>query len=96
LFLFVGELETEQLKALSCREPRFRSQYPHGGPQQSITLVPGNPTSPSDLPGYQYTHGTHAYMQAKYSNIKLNKSKTFIKRKTPKIPPKQKQKECCF
>ena len=33
----------------SCRGPRFSSQRPHGGPQPSVTPVPGDPMPSSDL-----------------------------------------------
>lgn len=36
-----------------CRGPRFKSQYPHGGSQLSVTPVSGNLTPSSDPLGHQ-------------------------------------------
>lgn len=43
------------------RGPRFKSQHPHNGSQTTVTPIPGEPTSPSDLHGHQ-TH-RHAFRQ---------------------------------
>lgn len=37
----------------SCRGLRFGSQHPHGGSQTSLTLVPKDPATSSDLLGHQ-------------------------------------------
>ena len=52
----------------SCRGPRFSSQRPHGGPQPSVTPVPGDPSSPLK----ELTHMIHAHTHTQKMHFKKN------------------------
>ena len=63
----------QQLRTLAplSEDPRFSSQYPHGGSQPSVTLVPGDLTPSSGL----HRHQEHT----QYTDIDVSKFPTHIK-----------------
>ena len=67
------------VKSMLSRGPGFNSQYPHSGPQPSVTPVPGNLMLSSDLVGEPGMHMVS--VDARKQNIHTHQVKIINLRK---------------
>lgn len=69
-----------EVKSTGCssRGSRFNSQYPYGGSQLPITLVPDLLTHSFGLQGPRHAHGAQPYTQAKHADTLKKKEMPFI------------------
>lgn len=69
---FGAGVMTQLLRALSCRDPRFRSQPLHGDSQLSVTHIPGDQMT--FLPSVGTAHGDYNICRQNFKYLYIYKS----------------------